>query len=236
MVCFDQANSQETTEGKKTPDTPQSVTCLNGGASLSRAFLLPFHRGGDLQSELVLGMTPLSPPYRVAVSFLWGNTPPRFRLLFRHQTMYHPDSGKPVCLSATPPTTGQPSLARWGSFRSDRTRIDACQTERLYDQKMWIISKVVLLLAILWTVWQLLHIRARIRNGDIVMPPMIASTLVFAVFIVLVMILGSSPFHLFWLFPLSFPLGLLVFLFPVGTKVIMALMVILAGINPPGDD
>ena len=49
---------------------------------------------------------------------------------------------------------------------------------------MAIISQGVLVLAIVWTLWQLVHVRRQIRSGAIVVPPLVAATLVFALGII----------------------------------------------------
>jgi hypothetical protein len=50
--------------------------------------------------------------------------------------------------------------------------------------------------AIAWVVWVLVAIRPQLRSGDIVVPPMFASTLLFGLGIVAVIALGASPLHL----------------------------------------
>jgi len=59
--------------------------------------------------------------------------------------------------------------------------------------------------------------------------------LFFSLFIVLLIIFGASPFHLFWLFPLSLILGIALLFFPFGTKLIMAFLAILAGLETGQD-
>lgn len=86
---------------------------------------------------------------------------------------------------------------------------------------MAIISHGVFVLAIVWTLWQILHMRRQVRSGAIVVPPHVAATLIFALCIVVVMLTGVSPLHLVWLFPCSFIMGIVVLLFPLGTKLII---------------
>jgi hypothetical protein len=98
-----------------------------------------------------------------------------------------------------------------------------------------IVSTLVLAVAITWTIGQILSVRAKLRNGSTVVPPFVASTFVFALFIVLVIVIGASPFHLLWLFPLSFVLGIVWLFFPVGTKLTLTFLVILAGLKSSHD-
>jgi len=96
---------------------------------------------------------------------------------------------------------------------------------------MALLSTVIMLGAIGWVIAQLLTTRRRLRNGEIVVPPLFAVTLVFLLFILVVWAMGTSPLHLLWLFPLSFVLGIAVLLFPVGQQLVMACLGLLAGFN-----
>jgi hypothetical protein len=91
-----------------------------------------------------------------------------------------------------------------------------------------IIKTCVLVLAVVWTVGQILHTRIQVRTGGIVVPLLVASTLVFALFIVVILITGLSPLHLIWLFPISFVFGIVVLVFPVGTRLILGMLALLA--------
>ncbi len=51
---------------------------------------------------------------------------------------------------------------------------------------MAILSTVIMVVAMGWVIAQLLTIRRRLRNGQIVVPPLFAATLVFILFIFLV--------------------------------------------------
>jgi hypothetical protein len=82
---------------------------------------------------------------------------------------------------------------------------------------MAMISQGVLVLAMVWTLWQLVHVRRQLRRGAIVVPPLVAATLVFALGIIVVIVTGVSPLHLLWWFPCSFIIGLVVLVFPLGT-------------------
>ena len=92
-------------------------------------------------------------------------------------------------------------------------------------------SKFVLVAAIVWTVWRLLRIRARVRNTGIIIPPMVSATLVFAIFIILILATGLSPLHLLWLFPVSFVLGTLLIVFPICQKLVMRFLDVLGGLG-----
>ena len=96
---------------------------------------------------------------------------------------------------------------------------------------MPILSTVIIIVAIGWIIGQLLATRRRLRDGEIVVPPLFAATLVFIVFILVVWAMGASPLHLLWLFPLSFVLGIAVLLFPVGQQLVMACLGLLAGLK-----
>jgi len=96
---------------------------------------------------------------------------------------------------------------------------------------MAILSTVIMVVAIGWVIAQLLTTRRRLREGEIVVPPLFAATLVFILFILVVWAIGASPLHLLWLFPLSFVLGIAVLLFPAGQQLVMACLGLLAGLK-----
>ncbi len=96
---------------------------------------------------------------------------------------------------------------------------------------MTIFSTMIMVAAIGWVVVQLLTTRTRLRNGEIVVPPLFAATLVFILFILVVWAMEASPFHLLWLFLLSFVLGIAVLLFPAGQQLVMACLGLLAGLK-----
>jgi hypothetical protein len=93
-----------------------------------------------------------------------------------------------------------------------------------------IIRMVVFVLAIVWVLSQLVVTRSKLRTGQVVIPPLFAATLVFLVCILVVAALGASPLHLLWLFLLSFVLGLTLLLFPLGVKLTLACLALLAGL------
>jgi len=94
---------------------------------------------------------------------------------------------------------------------------------------MAMIRQGVFVLAIVWTLWQLVHVRRQLRRGAIVVPPLVAATLVFALGIIVVIVTGVSPLHLVWWFPCSFIIGLVVLVFPLGTHLLLRFLVLLAG-------
>jgi hypothetical protein len=94
---------------------------------------------------------------------------------------------------------------------------------------MAMISQGIVVLAIVWTLWQLVHVRRQLRRGAIVVPPMVAATLVFALGTIVVIVTGVSPLHLIWWFPCSFIIGLVVLVFPLGTHLLLRFLVLLAG-------
>lgn len=59
-------------------------------------------------------------------------------------------------------------------------------------------------------------------SGDIVVPPLFASTGLFGLGIVAVSALGASPLHLLGWFPLSVVLGVVVLMFPAGVTFTLA--------------
>jgi hypothetical protein len=94
---------------------------------------------------------------------------------------------------------------------------------------MTMISQGVFVLALVWTLWQLVHVRRQLRSGAIVVPPLVAATLVFALGIIVITVTGVSPLHLVWWFPCSFIIGLVVLVFPLGTPLLLRFLVLLAG-------
>ena len=94
---------------------------------------------------------------------------------------------------------------------------------------MAMIIQGVFVLAIVWTLWQLVHVRRQLRRGAIVVPPIVAATLVFALGIIVVIVIGVSPLHLVWWFPCSFIIGLVMLVFPLGTHLLLRFLVLFAG-------
>ena len=96
---------------------------------------------------------------------------------------------------------------------------------------MAILSTVILVAAIAWSMGELILTRRKLRNGEIVMPPRFAATLVCILCIVIIIVMGASAFHLLWLFPLSFVLGIVLLLFPASQKLVMACLGLLVGLK-----
>jgi hypothetical protein len=96
-------------------------------------------------------------------------------------------------------------------------------------ETMAIISQGVLVLAIGWTMWQLVRVRRQLRRGAMVVPPLVAATLIFALGSIVVIVTGVSPLHLLWWFPCSFIVGLVVLVFPLGTHLLLRFLVLFAG-------
>lgn len=70
------------------------------------------------------------------------------------------------------------------------------------------------------------------HRGGIVVPPMFASALLFALGIIFVLVLGLSSLHLLWWFPVIFVFGNGVLMFPAAVNVTMTCVALLAGPNP----
>ena len=93
---------------------------------------------------------------------------------------------------------------------------------------MEIAENTVLVTACLWVVWQVLSLRNMALNGGAIIPPAITSLIVFIIFLALVVAFQLSSFHLIWLFVLSLVLGFVAIVFPVGQKMAMGFLAILA--------
>jgi hypothetical protein len=81
----------------------------------------------------------------------------------------------------------------------------------------------------------LVAIRPQLRSGGIVVPPMFASTWLFGLGVIAVIVLGASPLHLLGWFPLSLVLGIVVLTFPAGVTFTRACLGLLAGLKPRQD-
>jgi hypothetical protein len=91
-----------------------------------------------------------------------------------------------------------------------------------------LLNTLVLGVAIVWVIWILLDTRRRLRTGGVVLPPMFASTVLFALGIGVVLALGALPLHLLWWFPVTFVLGVVVLMFPTGVHLTMTGLALLA--------
>ena len=92
---------------------------------------------------------------------------------------------------------------------------------------MGTVSKIILVIAVIWPIWQMLSIRKQVLRGGIIVPPFVASTLIFAIFVLVVLIFSFSPFHLLWLFILSLILGFVLIIFPFVQRITIAFLAIL---------
>jgi hypothetical protein len=93
---------------------------------------------------------------------------------------------------------------------------------------MEIAENTVLATAVVWIIWQVLSLRNMALNGVSIIPPAITSLIIFIIFLALVVAFQLSSFHLIWLFLLSLVLGFVAIIFPVGQKIAMGFLGILA--------
>jgi hypothetical protein len=84
---------------------------------------------------------------------------------------------------------------------------------------MEIAEKITLIASILWVIWSMLSLRNAVVEGEGIFPASITSVLLFIIGIVTILIFHLSPLHLIWLFVLSFPLGLLAIITPIGQQI-----------------
>lgn len=94
------------------------------------------------------------------------------------------------------------------------------------------LDTLVWVLAIGYVVWVMSATRYQLRTGRIVLPPLFAATLVFAAGILALWLLGVSPLHLLWWFPLSLVLGVVLLTVPLGVHLTMTCLGLLAGLQP----
>jgi hypothetical protein len=64
------------------------------------------------------------------------------------------------------------------------------------------------------TIFWAYGIRSYVRSGQGVSQQTVNQTMMFALSLIIVPIFGLSPFHLLWIFPVSFVFGMLSFVFP----------------------
>ena len=100
---------------------------------------------------------------------------------------------------------------------------------------MAIVKTIVLGVALIRVAYVLLVTRYQLRHGGVVSPPMFASTMLFALGVALMLVLGASVLHLLWWFPVSAVLGVLLMAFPSWTNFNMACLGLLAGVKPMKD-
>ena len=97
---------------------------------------------------------------------------------------------------------------------------------------MSVLKPLLLILACAWVVIDLAMIRARLRSTGIVQPPQFAATLVFALGILIGALLGFSPLHLLWWWPLSAVLAWVLLMLPPSQLLIMACLGLFVGLTP----
>jgi hypothetical protein len=79
-----------------------------------------------------------------------------------------------------------------------------------------------------WIVWLFVRFRKKARNGELIIVPFVSSTLLFALIIPLIIIMDVSTFHLIWLFPVSFVLGVFLLFLPFWIKIVKIFLTVLA--------
>ena len=72
---------------------------------------------------------------------------------------------------------------------------------------LWIVGALI-------TMFWAYGIRSYVRSGQGVSQQTVNQTMMFVLSLIIVPILGFSPFHLLWMFPVSFVLGMLSLVFP----------------------
>jgi hypothetical protein len=101
---------------------------------------------------------------------------------------------------------------------------------------MEIFTTIVWAVALVWVASVLIVTRHQLRNGELVSPLMFASTMMFALGMVGLLLLGGSALHLLWWFPVSAVLGVLLLMVSRGwTHFNMACLGWLAGLKPMKD-
>jgi hypothetical protein len=93
---------------------------------------------------------------------------------------------------------------------------------------MEIAENTVLATAVVWVLWQVISLRNMALNGGSIFPTGITSLIIFIIFLALVIALQLSSLHLIWLFFLSLVLGFVAIIFPVGQKIAIGFLGILA--------
>lgn len=89
------------------------------------------------------------------------------------------------------------------------------------------IEEAVAIFAVVVSARQLSSIIKAIKEGGIIIPPLFASSLIFLLSLVIVLLSNISKFHLIWLFILSFPAGIVIIISPHGQKFIFNLFSVL---------
>ncbi len=79
---------------------------------------------------------------------------------------------------------------------------------------MQLVGVLLWILGALITMFWAYGIRSYVRRGQGVSQQTVNQTMMFALSLIIIPIFGFSPFHLLWMFPVSFVLGMLSFVFP----------------------
>ncbi|HHP7231783.1 MAG TPA: hypothetical protein ACFCUY_13115 [Xenococcaceae cyanobacterium] len=96
------------------------------------------------------------------------------------------------------------------------------------EKVMEIAENTILVTAVVWVVWQVISLINMTLNGGTIIPPAITSLIIFIIFLALVIAFQLSSLHLIWLFLLSLVLGFVAIIFPVGQKIAMGFLGLLA--------
>ena len=91
------------------------------------------------------------------------------------------------------------------------------------------IDTLVGLAALGWVGWVWLTVARQLRRSTPISPPLFASANLFAMGVLLLLGIGASPLHLFWWFPLSAVLGVLLLASPVWVRFNISCLSVLAG-------
>jgi hypothetical protein len=79
---------------------------------------------------------------------------------------------------------------------------------------MELLGKIILIVSILWLLWQLMQFRRCVLHGLIIVPLSVSATGIFALCVVVVLVTGISSFHLIWMFLASYLVGTILLMFP----------------------
>jgi hypothetical protein len=79
---------------------------------------------------------------------------------------------------------------------------------------MEMLSKIILVISVFWLLWQLMQFRRCVVNGFIIVPLSVSATGIFGLGVVGVLVTGISPFHLIWMFLVSYLVGTVLLVFP----------------------
>jgi uncharacterized membrane protein HdeD (DUF308 family) len=93
---------------------------------------------------------------------------------------------------------------------------------------MQTINTLLFIIAGLWLLFFFIRLRQKVRQGQIVVPPIVAGHLLFLVCYLVVLWQQWSAWHLLWLIPLSFIVGTLSLFSVFVQKVTMSLLILLA--------